>query len=93
MKVKQDLNFGENFKKLRYKNNLTQEDVVIKFQLYGINMTRSQYSQIELGRYNVNFTELLALTDIFKCDYSDFFAGYSVDMLVKKSIGEEENTK
>lgn len=36
-------------------------------------ISRSIYSQIERGRYNVRVSELAAFTDIFGVDYNAFF--------------------
>ncbi len=72
-KIRQDMNIGKNIKKLRNLNKLTQEQVTIKLQLQGIDISRSIYSKIELGTYNIKVSELIALKNIFKVDFNAFF--------------------
>ena len=72
-KIKQDLNIGSNIRKLRIKTNYTQEQVVAHLQLDGIEMSRSIYSQIECGIYNIRVSELIALSKLFKSDINAFF--------------------
>ena len=42
-------------------------------QLQGIEISRSSYSQIECGTYNIRVSELIALADIFNVDFNAFF--------------------
>ena len=72
-KVKQDISIGANIRKLRLKNGLTQDQVATRLQLYGLETSRSTYSQIECGTYNIRVSELKALTEIFNCDYNEMF--------------------
>lgn len=74
-KLKQDMNIGNNIKVFRSNSNLTQEEVVAKLQLLGIDMSRSIYSQIERGTYNIRISELFALKEIFQVSMEDFFKG------------------
>jgi len=70
-----DLNISQNMVKLRKSAGLTQSYVAIQLQVMGINISRSRLSMIELGKLNVPVSLLVALKIIFRCDYSDFFAG------------------
>ena len=72
-KIRQDMNIGKNIKKLRNLNKLTQEQVTIKLPLQGIDISRSIYSKIELGTYNIKVSELIGLKNIFKVDFNAFF--------------------
>ena len=72
-KIRQDINLGQNIKKLRKLNELTQEQVVAKMQLDGIEISRSIYSQIEIGIYNIKVSELICLKNIFGVDFNAFF--------------------
>ena len=74
-KIKQDISIGNNIRRLRKKADLTQEQVVIRLQLSGLDISRSSYSQIECGTYNIRVSELVALSRIFDSDISDFFVG------------------
>lgn len=72
-KLKQDLQIGDNIRRLRKQSGLTQEQVVVRLQLQGIEISRSSYSQIECGTYNIRISELIALADIFQVDFNAFF--------------------
>jgi len=78
-KIRQDINIGHNIRKYRIASHLTQEQVVAKLQLREIEISRSAYSQIECGTYNIRVTELLALVDLFKVPVSVFFTNLSTD--------------
>lgn len=72
-KIKQDLHIGNNIRFLRKQNGFTQEQVVARLQLQGIEISRSSYSQIECGTYNIRVSELIALAELFQVDYNAFF--------------------
>ena len=72
-KIKQDINIGTNIRKLRNSLELSQEQVVTHLQLNGIDISRSIYSQIECGTYNIRVSELLALAKLFNVDINSFF--------------------
>ena len=76
-KIKQDINIGHNIRKYRMERNLTQEQVIAKLQLREIEISRSAYSQIECGTYNIRVSELLALVDLFKVPVGVFFTDLS----------------
>lgn len=59
MKITQNkdkYNIDTNIRKFRMKNNLTQEQTVVKMQLLGIKTSRISYSQSECGLYNIKVT-------------------------------------
>lgn len=74
-KIKQDLTIGGNVQKLRNRRGLTQEETVARLQVKGCNISRSAYSQIEGGTYNIRVSEMVALKQIFEAEYAEFFAG------------------
>ena len=76
-KIRHNATLGNNIRNLRLKLNLTQEQVVAKLQLRGFNISRSIYSQIELGTYNIRVSELVALKSILGCSFDEFFEGIS----------------
>lgn len=81
MKIKQNkspYNIGSNIRKLRLQNQLTQDQTVVKMQLLGVEISRSIYSQIECGTYNIKVTELLALSEIFQVEINAFFEGMTL---------------
>lgn len=78
-KIRQDVSIGRNIRALRQKMHLTQEQVVVKLGERGIVSSRSIYSQIECGSYNIRVSELAALTEIFGVDYNAFFKNMDID--------------
>lgn len=68
-----DISIGESLRKLRNAANLTQEQVVAQLQLRNLPTSRSSYSQIEAGTYNIRISELIALADIFHTDFNTIF--------------------
>ena len=64
---------GGNIRRLRIDNHLTQEQVVAKMQLLGVDTSRGIYSQIECGFKNIKVQEILALCEIFQCDVNTIF--------------------
>ncbi len=81
MKIRQSKEYTLNIRSLRLANHMTQEKVVAKLQLLGLDISRGTYSQIECGLSNVRVEELLALCEIFHCEPNAFFEGLQ---LVKK---------
>lgn len=72
-KLKQDIQIGGNIRNLRKKTGLTQEQVITHLQLQGLEISRSSYSQIECGTYNIRISELVALAELFQVDFNAFF--------------------
>ena len=67
-KIRQDINIGSRLRELR------QEQVVVQLQLEGLDISRSSYSQIECGTYNIRVSELKALVKLFHTDYNTIFS-------------------
>jgi len=76
-KIRQDINIGHNIRKYRLENHLTQDQVIAKLQLREIAISRSAYSQMECGTYNIRVSELLALVDLFHVPIGVFFTEVS----------------
>ena len=64
---------GTNIRKLRIENNLRNKDVVAQLQLRDVEISTGTYSKVELGFNNPSVDMLIALTDIFHCDFNAFF--------------------
>ena len=56
-------------------DRLTQDQVVARLQLMGLNISKSTYAKLETNRMNIKVSELVALRRIFSADYADFFLG------------------
>lgn len=74
-KIRPDMDIGENIQRLRLKANLTQEEVLAKLQLMGIEISKSTYAKIETNRMNIKVSELVALKVILDVNYEEFFMG------------------
>ncbi|MDC7291038.1 helix-turn-helix domain-containing protein [Blautia schinkii] len=79
LKQTHDISIGNNLRNLRNNAKLTQEQVVAQLQIRNIDITRSKYSQIESGIYNIRISELLALVEIFHTDFNTVFKGLHYD--------------
>lgn len=74
-KIRPDMDIGKNIQAIRYKNNMTQDQVVAKLNLIGISITKSTYAKLETNRMNIKVSELVALAKIFHTDINAFFSG------------------
>lgn len=74
-----DISIGQKLRELRRSCNLTQEQVVAQLQLRNLPTSRSSYSQIEAGTYNIRISELLALAEIFHTDFNNIFDNLTTD--------------
>ncbi len=74
-KIRPDLDIGKNIGDLRRKCKLTQEQVIAKLGLMGIEVSKSTYAKIETNRMNITVSQLIALKIIFDANYDDFFEG------------------
>lgn len=73
-KIKQDISIGKNLKSLRKNAKLSQEDVAAQLELMGLSISREIISQMELGRYSIRVSVLLALKQLYNVDtFDDFF--------------------
>lgn len=76
-KLKQDISIGNNLHNLRIRTGLSQEQVSAQLQLRGLNVSREIISQMELGKYSIRISVLLALKEIYHAEYDDFFNNLS----------------
>lgn len=74
-RINQHLNpiVGSNIKRLRTERNMKATEVIAKLQLKDIKVTTGIFSKVENGLNNPTVDMLIALTDIFKCDFNEFF--------------------
>ena len=64
---------GENIRKLREKNQFTQDYVATKLQLLGCDITRSAVAKIEVGQRHLYPDEIILLKQILNVEYDDIF--------------------
>ena len=72
-KIKQDIFIGNNLHNLRIRAGLSQEQVSAQLQLRGLNVSREIISQMELGKYSIRVSVLLALKEIYQAEFNEFF--------------------
>ena len=66
-KIKQDISIGKNLHRLRKQAGLSQ--------VMGLPVSREIISQMELGRYSIRVSVLIALKQIYGVSYEEFFQG------------------
>ncbi len=76
-KIKQDISIGDNLQNLRKRMGLSQEKVAGLLELRGLSVSREMLSQMELGRYNIRVSVLLALKDIYNATFEEIFENLS----------------
>lgn len=64
---------GANIKHLRTEQNLRAIDVIAKLNLLGIDISTGTFCKIESGLNNPSVNLLMKLTEIYQCDYNEFF--------------------
>lgn len=72
-KIKQDISIGNNLRALRIRAKLSQEEVAIKLQIMDLPVSREILSQMELGKYSIRVSVLLALKELYNASFDDFF--------------------
>lgn len=64
---------GDNLRRLRKKQGLSQEKVCAALQLRGCDIGRTTYAKYESGELNIRASVLIALKDLYGCAYDEFF--------------------
>lgn len=74
-RINQHLNpiVGSNIRRLRKERKLKATEVIAKLQLMDISVTTGIFSKVENGYNNPTVNMLIALTEIFGCDFNEFF--------------------
>lgn len=65
---------GKNIKRLRIEKGLRNKDIVAQLQLRGVEISTGTYSKVEMGLNNPSVDLLIALTEIFNCDFNALFS-------------------
>lgn len=66
---------GNNIKRLRLEHKLRNKNIVRELQLKGVEISTGTYSKVEMGLNNPSVDLLIALTEIYECDFNEFFKG------------------
>lgn len=72
-KLKQDIPIGHNLKKYRLIAGLSQDRVAAKLQMLGLDVHQKILSEMELGKYSIRISVLLALADLYDTPIQNFF--------------------
>ncbi|MBC1679660.1 helix-turn-helix transcriptional regulator [Listeria welshimeri] len=72
-KIRPDMEIGKNIQRLRNTSKMTQDQVVAKMNIMGLNISKSTYAKLETNRMNIRVSELVALKMIFNANFNDFF--------------------
>ena len=72
-KLKQDISIGTNLKRFRQAAGMSQDEVASKLQVRGLDIHQKIISEMELGRYSIRVSVLLALADLYCTAIQDFF--------------------
>ena len=74
-KIRRDRNMGENLRRLRKQNKLSQEKICAELQRRGCDIGRTTYAKYESGELNIRASVLIELRKIYQCSYDEFFVG------------------
>ncbi len=75
-KLNNNLNvIGQNLRKYRLENNLSQAGLTNKMNLIGINLHKNDVCLIENNRRTVKDYEVWGFCKVLKIDYADLFKG------------------
>lgn len=77
-KLRRDRCIGDNLRKLRDKQDISQEKLCAELQRRGCDIARSAYAKYESGELNVRISVLIELKKIYGCSYEDFFEGLDI---------------
>ena len=78
-KIRRDRNMGMNLRRLRDQRAISQEKLCALLQLRGCDIGRTTYAKYESGELNIRASVLIALKQIYDCDYGEFFLGLEDD--------------
>ena len=74
-KIMRDRNMGDNLKRLRIDQHISQEKLCAELQRRGCDIGRTTYAKYEAGELNIRVSVLIELKKIYRCSYDEFFHG------------------
>lgn len=74
-KIRRDRNMGDNLKRLRINQHISQEKLCAELQRRGCDIGRTTYAKYEAGELNIRASVLIELKKIYGCSYDEFFQG------------------
>lgn len=74
-KIRRDRNMGDNLKRLRKDQHISQEKLCAELQRRGCDIGRTTYAKYEAGELNIRASVLIELKKFYRCSYDEFFQG------------------
>ena len=72
-KLRRGRNMGDNLRRLRSEQGLSQEKLCAALQLRGCDIGRTTYAKYESGELNIRVSVLIELKKLYRCSYDAFF--------------------
>lgn len=72
-KLRRDRNMGDNLRRLRSEQGISQEKLCAALQLRGCDIGRTTYAKYESGELNIRVSVLIELKKLYRCSYDAFF--------------------
>ena len=79
-KIRRDRNMGDNLRKLRMDQGISQEKLCAELQRRGCDIGRTTYAKYESGELNIRASVLIELRKIYGCSYDEFFMGLDTEV-------------
>ncbi len=77
MNIKYEKEVGQRIRKTRESRGMTQEQLALKLQICGCDITRSAVAKIEVGQRHIYLDEIRLIKEILNIDYSSLLDGFS----------------
>ena len=77
-KIRRDRNMGDNLRRLRVDNGISQEKLCAELQRRGCDIGRTTYAKYEAGELNIRASVIIELRKIYNCTFDDFFEGLDI---------------
>lgn len=74
-KIRRDRCMGDNLRRLRKQNDISQEKLCAELQRRGCDIGRTTYEKYETGELNIRASVIIELRKIYGCSYDEFFQG------------------
>ena len=78
-KIRRDRCMGDNLRRLRVAQKISQEKLCVELQRRGCDIGRTTYAKYEAGELNIRASVLIELRKLYQCTYDEFFAGLDED--------------
>ena len=78
-KIRRDRNMGDNLRRLRKQEKLSQEKLCAELQRRGCDIGRTTYAKYESGELNIRASVIVELRKIYHCSYDDFFVDLDIN--------------